>query len=73
MTINSLLQSSSDSFQENQKFHLQLDQEFQERLKSVVEKEARVIESQHKKNKLLARERIELLIDPGTVPLVTVK
>ncbi len=66
MILNSSLQTSSSDFIQNQKHHLALQESFDEVMKEILIKAESVAKRQHDKGKLLARERIELLIDPGT-------
>ncbi len=62
--INSKINPQSEQFKENQAYYDKLLEELNERLSYAVGKgRDKLIERHHKRNKLLARERIDLLTD----------
>lgn len=63
--IQSRINVNSEEFKENYKKYLELVKELKEKLESIKQR-GEVVEKYKSKGKLLARERIEKLIDPNT-------
>ncbi len=65
--IDSKINTASDLFKSNKAQYLQVMQEFRDKLKSVIHGSSpQAVEKHVSRGKLLARERINLLVDPNT-------
>ncbi len=65
--IASRIETQSDEFQENRKANLELAQQLKERQQlAAYERPERVVDRQRQRGKLLVRERIEAILDPGS-------
>lgn len=65
--INSSLDTNAESFQQNRNAFLEVLNTYKERLRQTVYgAPAKAVEKHRERGKLLARERINLLLDPGT-------
>ena len=66
-TIQSTVDTNSESFKANEAQYASILSAFNERLAAIYQSGGEAAVAKHKsRNKLLARERIELLIDPHT-------
>ena len=65
--IQSQVQTSSEEFQQNREHHAALSQEVREAVERVREGGSKdAVERHHSRGKLLPRERIDRILDPGS-------
>ncbi len=66
-SLDSRIDTSSEQFSSNQKFHLELKEEFLQRVAKIKECGGeKYVERHHKRDKLLPRERIEHILDENS-------